>query len=178
MARKSKEFQKLFQAESVPQEARVQRSTPQSVRKKELAAHERFKKRVESNQKDKQVVLAPKPKGMKKLSEVLQEFIEPYVDDEDTYEERFELLEDAIIVWNASLLPEEKRQGFIEEFFDLTADPLDKEDVAITNILKLFIKELMDRKLELYANDNRFIKDFQLTEHELGFHLSVAYSLH
>ncbi|MFN9173757.1 MAG: hypothetical protein ACK58N_04385 [Synechocystis sp.] len=143
-----------------------------------MAAHERFKKRVESNQKDKQVVLAPKPKGMKKLSEVLQEFIEPYVDDEDTYEERFELLEDAIIVWNASLLPEEKRQGFIEEFFDLTADPLDKEDVAITNILKLFIKELMDRKLELYANDNRFIKDFQLTEHELGFHLSVAYSLH
>jgi len=180
MARKSKEFQRLFHEESVPHQCPTDRPTPESVRKvrkKELAAHERFKKQVESSSKDKKLILAPKPKGMKKMSEVLQEFIEPYIDDTDTYKERQQLLKIAVLAWNLAVSPPEAQQEFFKEAFDLRTSPLDKQEVSDMQFLKEFIQELIEWKLEEFPDDTRLIEEFQLTEHELGFHLSVAYAL-
>lgn len=178
MARKSKEFQRLFREESVPHRRATDRPTPQSVRKKELAAYDRFKKQVESNLKDKKRILAPKPKGMPKMSEVLQAFIDPYVDDRDTYEERKEFLDIAVLAWNLAVSPPEAQQEFFKEAFgpQQTA-PFDKREISDLKLLQNFIQELIEWKLEAFPDDTRLIEEFQLTEHELGFHLSVAYTL-
>lgn len=177
MARKSKEFQKLFHEESVPHKQPSDRPTPQSVRKKELAAHERFKKQLEGSSKDKKVILAPKPEGMPKMSEVLQAFVEPYVDDMDTYEEREEFLEIAVLAWNLAVLPPKAQQEFFKETLDSQTSPFDKQEVLAAKFLKEFIQELIEWKLEAFFDDTRLVEEFQLTKHEFGFHLSVAYSL-
>ncbi|WLT36805.1 hypothetical protein NON20_11825 [Synechocystis sp. B12] len=44
MARKSKEFQKLFHEETHTEKSPRRESTSQSIRKKELAAYDQFKK--------------------------------------------------------------------------------------------------------------------------------------
>jgi hypothetical protein len=177
MARKSKEFQQLFREESTPHKRPTDRLTPESIRKKELAAHERFKKQVESSSKDKKMVLVNSPKGMKKMSEVLQEFVIPYIDDSDTYEERDDLIRMAVLAWNLALFPPEAHQQFFKEVVDSSVSPFDKQEILATQSLKEFIEELIEWKLEAFPHDPRFIEKYQLTQHEFGFHLSVAYSL-
>ena len=90
MARKSKEFQQLFYPDSVQQ--RNLSATP-SQRKKELASFKSFKQEIENASGDKNTVFVNTPKNLPKMSEVLIEYIEPYIEDTDTYEERANLLE-------------------------------------------------------------------------------------
>ena len=49
------------------------------------------------------------------MSEVIMDFIEPYMESADTYEAQDRLISIAVLAWNASLLPEDRAQKVIDE---------------------------------------------------------------
>jgi hypothetical protein len=175
MARKSKEFQKLFHEETHAEKLPRREPTPQSIRKRELAAYDQFKKKLENDEHNKGVTFVEKPKGMRKMSEVLEQFVAPYLDDEDSYEEREFFFELAILAWNCAVFPASEREKLMESFFEDLGNPLEPESIEATQELSGFVEELIERKLDVFPKDNRIIRDFQLTQHEAGFHISVSY---
>lgn len=177
MASKSKEFQKLFYQESQGIQQPKISSKIRSLRKQELAAYQRFKDNLERNQDNKKTIFVDKPKGIRKMSEVLEEFINPYIDDDDPYEERDFLIQMAIVAWNCAVFPEEQRTEMLEAFLENIANPFDAESLQTKKSLRSLIEELIQYKLENFDRDKRIIKDYQLIEHEMAFHLSVAYTI-
>ncbi len=70
------------------------------------------------------------PTGREKMSEVLDDFIEPYqevADNEDSYRK---LLNLAVLAWNAALLPEDQRRTAIDETLKVGLPGSSKEDRA------------------------------------------------
>ncbi|MBD2654999.1 hypothetical protein H6G45_16215 [Synechocystis sp. FACHB-383] len=175
MARKSKEFQRLFHEETHAKKSPRREPTPQSIRKKELAAYDQFKEKLENDEQNKGITFVEKPKGMRKMSMVLEQFVAPFLDDEDSYEEREFFFELAVLAWNCAVFPESGREKLMESFFSGLANPLDPESMEATQDLRVFVEELIERKLDVFPKDNRIIQDFQLTQHEAGFHISVSY---
>jgi hypothetical protein len=173
MARKSKEFRQLFYPDSVQQ--RNTSVTP-SQRKKELAAFKSFKQEIENDPelKSKNTVFVENPKDFRKMSEILIEYIEPFLEDTDTYQERSNLLEIAVMSWNMALVSEEKPQELLKELF--SKHPSDPEDIEAEKELQRLMKKLIKRKLKFFAEEKRFITDFKLTENSGCFHISVASS--
>ncbi|QHU99550.1 hypothetical protein [Synechocystis sp. CACIAM 05] len=175
MARKSKEFQKLFHEETHAEKSPRRESTRQSIRKKELAAYDQFKKKIENDEHNKGATFVENPKGMRKMSEVLEEFVAPFIGDEDSYEEREFFFELAILAWNCAVFPESGREKLMEAFFTDLSNPLEPESIEATQDLRVFVEELIERKLEVFPKDKRIVQDFQLTQHEAGFHVAVSY---
>ena len=171
MARKSKEFQQLFYPDSVQQ--RNLSATP-SQRKKELASFKSFKQEIENASGDKNTVFVNTPKNLPKMSEVLIEYIEPYIEDTDTYEERANLLEISVMSWNMALVSEEERQELLKTLFP--GDSSDPEEIEDEREVQRLIKKLIKRKLKSFAEEKRFITDFKLTQNSGRFHISVASS--
>ncbi len=114
------------------------------------------------------------PAGEAKMSEVLENFVEPYIDSVKTRSEHEKLFGIAIIAWNLALMSPNKQQSMLDRFItqDLAAsDPLIQQDT------KKFIDELIARKQALFADNKRYIVDFQLQDMGKEFHLSVASTL-
>ena len=55
------------------------------------------------------------PEGQEKMSAVLEDFVEPYRDMAETYDEFHNLLDLAMLAWNAALLPEDKRRAMVDD---------------------------------------------------------------
>ncbi|MCT0255114.1 MULTISPECIES: hypothetical protein [unclassified Synechocystis] len=177
MARKSKEFQQLFYEETQAQKRTKSSNTHSAIKKEELDAYQQFKENLINDEKNKDLVFIDKPKGIGKMSQVLEKFIEPYTDDDDDYEDRNFLLELAVVAWNCAVLPEGERGRIMDSFLAGITDPLDQESIESTEEIKELIEELIEDKLALFPKDRRLIKHYKLTKHKLGFHLSVAYSM-
>ena len=58
------------------------------------------------------------PSGEEKMSEVLTDFVEPYLEFADTDEAHRKLLTLAVMAWNASFLPEKEQQDMINRVLD------------------------------------------------------------
>jgi hypothetical protein len=112
----------------------------------------------------------PTPPGKHKMSEVLKQFIEPYAEGATTEEHRRKLLSVAVVAWNASLFPPEKRGRMLDTIIDNTM-PYGAED------MKLVINELIRRKERYFSHITRLIVSYDLTMTKDGYHLSVASSL-
>ena len=171
MARKSKEFRQLFYPDSVQQ--RNPSVTP-SQRKKELASFKNFKQEIENDPERKDTVFVNTPKNLPKMSEVLIEYIEPCIEDTDTYEERSSLLEIAVMSWNMALVSEEERQELLKKLFP--GNSLNPQEIEDEKEVQRLIKKLIKRKLKFFAEEERFITDFKLTQNSGRFHISVASS--
>lgn len=101
-----------------------------------------------------------------KLSQVLMQFIAPYEDAAETNEEFEKLFTAAVIGWNAAILDGEASRELIEETVKLYGG--DPETRAI-------LHTFMERKLFVFADDNRIVADFKLTHFPDGRrHLAVA----
>jgi hypothetical protein len=111
------------------------------------------------------------PKGQVKMSAVLEDFVEPYMSEiDDTVEAHRKLFGVAILAWNAALLPEDKRQEMLDDSVETVLKGVSARDKqAFRNIME----ELIQRKFEHFAEYNRFIVDFELTEARTGYHLTV-----
>ena len=55
------------------------------------------------------------PAGREKMSEVLEDFVEPYRDLADTDDAFRKLLNLGMLAWNAALMPEDQRRAMIDE---------------------------------------------------------------
>jgi len=111
------------------------------------------------------------PKGQVKMSKVLEKFIDPYLETAQTFEDRETLLNIAVIAWNLALMPEGDRQKAMDDMFKGAAN---FEDILMQKEAKALIQEMIDHKLEHFANVQRFIVDFEIKETGSHFNLVVV----
>jgi hypothetical protein len=113
------------------------------------------------------------PQGEVKMSEVLEEYVEPYADSAPNYSQRQKLFELAIIAWNLAMMPESGRKVMIDEFLQQGI----KGNRLIQQDARKVLEAMMVRKQEFFADHRRYIIDFKLQDLGDQFHLSVASTL-
>ena len=114
------------------------------------------------------------PAGGEKMSEVLEDFVEPYRELADTDDSFRKLLTLGMLAWNAALLPEDQRWAMIDEMLAAGFSRCSKADLAAGREV---VEVLVRRKEEQFAENQRAIISFQLTDTGDGYHLSVASTL-
>lgn len=119
--------------------------------------------------KDWQVVYDPE--GEVKMSEVILDFVAPYMAELETDEESRKLIGVAVIAWNIALLPEEERAVAVDKLLDQATF------ASISSDLKPFIYELVERKNTYFADIERFILNYQTVDTGEGMHLTIASTL-
>ena len=120
-----------------------------------------------------------------KLSAALLELCEPFEPEKLSTKEFENLIALAAVAWNIAVLPKEDRIEKLTAFIDEM--PTMRQELeaemgkhssdsnpapAITTIH--FIGAMIQRKDELFPEDNRFILDFNVTDSPEGPHLSVS----
>ena len=114
------------------------------------------------------------PTGREKMSEVLDDFIEPYRESADSEDSFRKLLNLGMLAWNVALLPEGERPTVIDKMLRVGFSRASEADLAQA---KTFVETLVRRKLERFAPNQRTIISFELTDTGDGYHLSVASTL-
>jgi len=142
-------------------------------RKRRQKRLESFKRKLAQGPlRGQKIVIAPR--GKEKMSEVLMDFVEPYLEFADTEEDFRKLLTLAAIAWNASFLSKEEQQDIVDSI-------LDEGIPGATEELKTGLKEIVNmliaRKKAYFSQYTRRIIDFELTDIGRGYHLSVASTL-
>jgi hypothetical protein len=114
------------------------------------------------------------PEGQVKMSDVLEQFVEPYLKFARTTDEQRKLFALAALAWNAALLPPVDREKMIAEVIGaaISADARQAKADA-RNIIDLLIA----RKLAHFADNTRRVIKVEVTETRDGFHLAVASTL-
>jgi hypothetical protein len=114
------------------------------------------------------------PTGREKMSEVLEDFIEPYRESADSEDSFRKLLNLGMLAWNVALLPEGERPTVIDEMLRVGFSRAEEADLAQA---REFVETLVRRKMEQFAANQRAIISFELTDTGDGYHLSVASTL-
>jgi hypothetical protein len=113
------------------------------------------------------------PSGTAKMSEVLEDFVEPYLEFAKNHQERKQLFGIAMTAWNLALLPADKREVMLERAIE--------QVVAQTDLLKQDFSEIIGgmiiRKFDYFANNRRLIVSFELKDTGRDFQLLVASTL-
>lgn len=122
-------------------------------------------RRVKENFPNKKVIVGPTSDGIK-MSDVLEEFVEPYRQFVETKEACWKLLAVAIVAWNATLFPEKDRLSRLDEL--IVTLPEDAREDS-----RQIIEELMVRKEKFFSQHRRMIIDFELADSGEQWHLSV-----
>ena len=158
MARKSKSFRELIAQENLT--------------KKNEDSFEEVNNTVIKNRLNAQgVKFVENPEGYEKMSEILIEFVKPYLDNAKTYQRRQALFGLAVASWNMAILPEKERQKTLKNMLK----KLDKhKDPELANDTQILIEQFIERKLTLFADCNRLITDFELHERPGFVDISVA----
>ena len=104
------------------------------------------------------------------MSEVLGRFIEPYVDETENLGQYEKLVALAASAWNAALMPADQRAAFINDMLPI----FPAEDQARA---RSFLNELIRRKQTYFADINRYIIDYRVTDLGDSYHLAVASSM-
>ncbi|MBW4557918.1 MAG: hypothetical protein KME59_18680 [Trichormus sp. ATA11-4-KO1] len=162
MPRKSKEFTELLKQKQ--QDKENQRNLKQLAQKV---------KQGEFGESISQIII--EPPGAEKMSEVLEEFVEPYIDSVDSIEAHRNLLQLAILAWNTSLLPQAEQRKIVDSA--LTKN-LFGGDIQMQKEIKQLVNKMIERKQNYFPQIKRFITDFTLKGTGKRVHLSVASTLH
>lgn len=162
MARKSKGFGEIL--------------NQQRASKAEQKGLEKLQKKIQKGPLGNQFAagMLMNPKGEVKMSEVLEAFVEPYLDFAQTRSQRETLFSIAVFAWNLAILPESGRQAAIDELIKVN---LKGSSLLAEQDMREIIAELIARKQNFFANNKRYIVDFELQDTDKQFHLSVASTL-
>ena len=110
------------------------------------------------------------PPGEAKMSEVLLDLVEPYLESAQTEDALRKLLTVATVAWNAALMgPEE-----CEEVFQDTEKVLPPE---AREAFRVILGALIQRKLELFPDITRMIINYKLTMGTAGPYVEVMSTL-
>ncbi|MHB1557117.1 MAG: hypothetical protein ACYC61_06530 [Isosphaeraceae bacterium] len=109
--------------------------------------------------------------GREKMWEVLEEFVEPFWDQEADAASYRMLLNMGMLAWNVALQPEEERPQIIDS---ILGGALPGAEPAALAVAKAIVEALVRRKLEFFADNRRMIYSFELTDRGDDFHLTVA----
>jgi hypothetical protein len=108
------------------------------------------------------------------MSEVLEDFVEPYRALAETEDDFRKLLHIGVLAWNAALMPDDRRRAFIDEMLEAGLSRATGADRAQAREI---VEMLVRRKLEHFAANRRAIVSFELTDTGDDYHLSVASTL-
>jgi hypothetical protein len=124
-----------------------------------------------------------------KLSAALIELCEPFEPENMSTKEFENLISLAAVAWNIAVLPEEERLERLTAFIDempnmrqeleneidtVLHDDSKEPELAPATTMLHFIGAMIQRKDELFLNDNRFILDFNVKDSPDGPHLTVS----
>jgi hypothetical protein len=112
-------------------------------------------------------VFLPTPPGEAKMSEVLWEFVQPYLGSTRNEQDLRKLLDLALIAWSIPLFPPDQREGVVR-------DLLSKVPVEARATLAAMLAQMVQRKEAVFGNNRRMILSYDLTFTPAGPHLSVA----
>ncbi len=99
------------------------------------------------------------------MSDVLEEFLEPYEDMAQTGDAYRKLLNLGMLAWNAALFPEDKRRAMIDDTLGAGFSKASASDRALAREL---IETLVRRKEEHFATNRRAILSFSELTSEAG----------
>ena len=102
-----------------------------------------------------------------KMSAVIMEFIQPYIDDIETLEQYRSLVSIAVIAWNAAIIPLSQRAEML-----LTFEEVIPGDSSVS--FQKVMEEFIERKQAYFPDINRFIVRYEVTETEDDWHLAIA----
>ncbi len=122
------------------------------------------------------------PPGVAKMSDVLDDFIAPYKNDEMTLSQHQNLLGLGTLSWNLAILEQQDsehktdntRQKVLDKLLNEQLKTNDPEFRADTESL---IDAMIARKKDFFADNQRRILSYQLEDLGTEFHLSVASTL-
>jgi hypothetical protein len=114
------------------------------------------------------------PAGKEKMSEVLEDFVEPYLDWFEGEEGYRGLLTLALLAWNAALRPEDQQDAMIDDVLAKALPPGSDEEMRE---MRALVEAMVERKLTDFASNRRAIISFELRNTGGGLHLSVASTL-
>ena len=161
MARKSKDFKDLMKQKQSSQD---KQKNLEALREKmqggvfgELAAN-----------------IPIEPKGAIKMSEVLQQFVEPYLDTVHNLKQCKALLSLAAIAWNAAVMPESEQKTILDTFLE---QQLSSQDAETQQEVTQMITELITRKNQHFSHIKRLIMDFDVKQFGQRYDISVASTL-
>ena len=105
-----------------------------------------------------------------KMSEILLEYAKPFMDvvTSDSKEEYDKSIKIAMILWNCAIIESAKGSKGRKEIEKVLKPVL--SDAESKGVLRF----MLERKREMFPNNNRIIMGYELTETPDGFHLSVA----
>ncbi len=118
--------------------------------------------------------LVKNPKGEVKMSEVLENFVDPYLGAVQNSQQRQKLFTLAVFAWNVAILPIAQQERIIET---MLKESLPGADFTVRQDTRQLLDSLIARKQSLFADNQRYIVDFQLQGQDQKFHLSVASTL-
>ena len=93
------------------------------------------------------------------MSEVLLAFIEPHLRHAETEEVLDGLVSTAALAWNASLLPEDKREEFLDEAGQAILAEAGKQ---AADDFRPIMRDLIRRKQRLFPKDERVVVSYEL----------------
>jgi hypothetical protein len=107
-----------------------------------------------------------------KMSEVLEDFLSPYTDIANNKQGLQVLFSMGMLAWNIALMPAEIRSKMLEQAFATLGQGQDPQNIAAGKDL---VEELIERKQEFFAHNQRRIISFELQYVAHGdYHISVA----
>jgi hypothetical protein len=115
-----------------------------------------------------QYQVAQSPVGDTKMSEVMWEFLEPYLEDAPTLEMLRKLVSVALVAWNVALLPATESS---EEYINGSMQAIPSN---LRADFKAIVREMIERKQIYFAQYTRPILDYELVDTRQGYHLSVV----
>ncbi|MFZ5820275.1 MAG: hypothetical protein ACOYYJ_10260 [Chloroflexota bacterium] len=118
-----------------------------------------------------EVLRGRRPRQESKISDRIAYLVDPLLRDLDAGAGDFAgaIIGIACTAWNASLVESPERERMINEFLNALA-PVASGDVAVQGLLESFL----DRKIEKFPNDRRFITSYKVIPNKDGFKLTVA----
>ncbi len=114
------------------------------------------------------------PPGMEKMSDVLEDFVEPYQDSIEGDDAYRKLLTVAVLAWNAALMPEDRQKAMIDDVLSKGLPPGSDDLVAG---LRSIVEGMVKRKKAHFSSNRRAIISFELTDLGDQYNLSVASTL-
>lgn len=156
MAKKSKAFSELLRLQKSSHQHQDSLARFQNKLKKELFEVEK---------------IVVSPPGQVKMSEVLEDFVEPYWKKAKTEDAQKKLLILAIYAWNIALFPKPEQPGMIDE---ILTDSLVEGNQKMKADIEYVIEHLIARKNRYFSEYERMIIDFEFKDEGSGYHLFVA----
>jgi len=156
----------------------LRKSQHQEMEKKGL---EELAKRVtEGPLKDRFQDVRLNPEGEVKMSDILERFIDPYLDAVDTPMAQENLLEIAVVAWNLALISSEDkrkelREKMLNEIFEESTNSEDER--KLRQETQEILDTMITRKEKWFHRYDRMIIDFELQQLGDEMHLSVMSTL-